>query len=320
MVVWIAFTILIFLLLALDLGVLNRKAHTPSTAEAMGWTALWVSTALLFAFVVHYLYRNGLVGNIEGLTPGQAVTKYLTGYLVEQSLSMDNIFVMALIFNYFHIPQKYQHRVLFWGIIGAIFFRGVMIGIGAVLIHQYYWVIYIFAAILLWSAWKMLKAGDEVKSLENNSTIRFVRKFMPVIRHMGEGNFVIRRLGVRAVTPLFLALAVVETTDIMFAFDSIPAIFGITTDPFIVFTSNIFAILGLRSLYFVLVSLLNKFRYLKPTLVFILFFVGVKMLISHHVEMPEWLSLSVIAGSLAFGIGFSFWKASREKEVPAPTE
>ena len=316
MIIWIAFTILILLLLALDLGVFNKVAHTPSAREALGWTALWASVAILFAFVVHYLYRHQLVHNIDHLTPLGAVTKYLTGYLVEQSLSMDNIFVIALIFNYFHIPQVYQHRVFFWGIIGAIVFRGLMIGIGAVLIHRFSWIIYVFAAILLYSAWKMLKSDDTMRSLENNSTIRFVRRFFPVVRHVNHGGFFVRRMGVWAVTPLLLALLVVETTDVMFAFDSIPAIFGITTDPFLVFTSNIFAILGLRSLYFVLVSLLNRFRYLKPSLIFILFFVGVKMLLSTYVELPEWLSLAVIAGALTFGILISFLKS--RKEVPAP--
>lgn len=308
MSIWIGFTVLIIILLAIDLGVLNRKAHVPTTREALAWTSLWVSLSLLFSIFVYFAYKNGWVDNIENLTPGLAVTKYLTGYLVEQSLSMDNIFVIAMIFGYFHIPQKYQHRVLFWGILGAIVFRGVMIAIGAVLIHRYSWIIYVFAAILLYSAWKMWHAGDQMQSLEKNTTIRLIRRFFPVLKQVHEGNFVVRRLGVVAITPLFLALVVVETTDIMFAFDSIPAIFGITTDPFLVYTSNIFAVLGLRSLYFVLASLLSKFRYLKPALVFILFFVGVKMIVSHHVELPEWLSLAVILVALGTGIGLSFWK------------
>ena len=312
MTLWVGFTVLIVLLLALDLGVLNRKAHVPTTREALAWTSLWVSTACLFSIFVFHAYKNGWVANIEDLTPGIAVTKYLTGYVVEQSLSMDNIFVIAMIFAYFRIPQKHQHRILFWGILGAIFFRGIMIAVGAVLIHRYAWVIYIFAVILLYSAWKMWRTGDEMQPLEKNTTIKLVRKFFPLIRHVHSGKFVIRRLGVVAITPLFLALVVVETTDIMFAFDSIPAIFGITTDPFLVFTSNIFAVLGLRSLYFVIASLLSRFRYLKPALVFILFFVGVKMLVSHHIHLPEWLSLAVILLALTSGIAISLWKTSVE--------
>lgn len=314
---WIIFTAVILILLALDLGVFNRKAHVPSTKEALGWTSVWVTLALTFSFYVHYAYTNELVANVSNLTPAQAVTKYLTGYIVEQSLSMDNIFVIAIIFQYFRIPPQFQHRILFWGIMGAIVFRGIMIGIGATLIHNYSWVIYIFAVILLYSAWKMLRAGEETISLEKNSTIRLVRRFFPVVRQVYNGNFFVRRLGVFAVTPLFVALMVVETTDIMFAFDSIPAIFGITTDPFLVFTSNIFAILGLRSLYFVLSSLMRKFKYLKPALVFILFFVGVKMLISHHVDIPEWFSLAVIGSTLLGGILYSFYKAEHVAEEPA---
>jgi tellurite resistance protein TerC len=309
--IWVAFTVLIIILLALDLGVFNRKAHVPSTREAAAWTGLWVSLALLFSIVIYFVYAGDMVSNVSRLTPAQAVTKYLTGYIVEQSLSMDNIFVIALIFSYFRIPGQFQHRVLFWGILGAIVFRGIMIGIGVTLIHRYAWIIYVFAVILLYSAWKMLRSGDEPVSLEKNTTIRLVRKFFPVVREVYNGDFVVRRLGIFAVTPLFVALMVVETTDIMFAFDSIPAIFGITTDPFLIFTSNIFAILGLRSLYFVLASLISKFKYLKPALVFILFYVGIKMLLSHHIDLPEWLSLAVIVCALTTGILYSFYKAKQ---------
>ena len=301
MLIWIAFGILILLLLALDLGVLNKDAHVPSTKEALGWTSIWVTLALSFSAFVYFAYENNWIDNINALSGKDAVIKYLTGYLVEQSLSMDNIFVIALIFGYFRIPPKYQHRVLFWGILGAVVFRGLMIGVGAVLIQEFSWIIYAFGILLLWSAWKMLKSGDEPIDLKNNSTIKLVRRFFPVTTHMDGENFFIKRMKIRAATPLFVALMVVETTDVMFAFDSIPAIFAITTDPFIVFTSNIFAILGLRSLYFVLASVMDKFKYLKPALVFILFFVGVKMLLSHHIHLPEWASLAVVI--LALGIG-----------------
>ena len=312
MLIWIAFGLLITLLLALDLGVLNKKAHVPSTREALGWTTGWVSLALSFSIVVYFAYENAWVNNPNALTGKDAVLKYLTGYLVEQSLSMDNIFVIAIIFGYFQVPPRYQHRILFWGILGAVFFRGVMIGLGTLLINHFSWIIYVFGALLLYSAWKMLRSGDTPIDLKDNPVIKMVRKVFPVTSYMDGDRFFIHRMKVRAATPLFVALVVVETTDIMFAFDSIPAIFAITTDPFLVFTSNIFAILGLRSLYFVLASVMSKFRYLKPALVFILFFVGVKMILSHHVHLPEWASLAVIAGALSIGVLASFISAPQE--------
>ena len=313
MFIWIAFGALIVLLLALDLGVLNKNAHVPTTKEALGWTAVWVSIALAFSGFVFFAYENGWVENLNALSGKEAVIKYLTGYLVEQSLSMDNIFVIAIIFGYFQIPPMYQHRVLFWGILGAVVFRGLMIGVGAVLIHQFSWIIYVFGILLLYSAWKMMKSGDEPIDLKNNPTIKLVRRFFPVTSQMDGENFFIRRMKIRAATPLFVALMVVETTDVMFAFDSIPAIFAITTDPFLVFTSNIFAILGLRSLYFVLASVMDKFKYLKPALVFILFFVGVKMLLSHHIHLPEWASLAVVLGALSVGVIASVYSTSKEE-------
>lgn len=310
MLIWIIFGILIILLLALDLGVLNKTAHTPTTKEALLWTTGWVSLALLFSIVIYFAYREAWVNNIDQLTPGQAVVKYLTGYIVEQSLSMDNVFVIAMIFNYFSIPTKYQHRVLFYGILGAVILRGLMIVIGTALIHRFFWIIYVFGVLLLYSAWKMYRSGDKPIELENNTTIKLVRRFFPVTYHMDGENFFIRRMNIKAATPMFVALIVIETTDVMFAVDSIPAIFAITTDPFIVFTSNIFAILGLRSLYFVLASAMDKFRYLKPALIFILFFVGVKMLLSHHIDFPEWLSLAVVASALGLGITVSLHKSN----------
>lgn len=315
MLIWIAFGILIIALLALDLGVLNKKAHVPSTREALAWTGGWVSLALLFAILVYYIYENNWVANLNGLSGGEAVIKYLTGYLVEQSLSMDNVFVIALIFSYFQIPPKYQHRVLFWGILGAVIFRGLMIGVGAVLIREFSWIIYLFGILLLYSAWKMMKSGDEPIDLKNNSTIKLVRRFFPVTTYSDGEKFFIKKMKIRAATPLFVALVVVETTDIMFAFDSIPAIFAITTDPFIVFTSNIFAILGLRSLYFVLASMMDKFKYLKPALVFILFFVGVKMLLSHHIHLPEWASLGVVLAALSVGVFGSIYSSKKAEEL-----
>ena len=313
MLIWLAFGLLILLLIALDLGVLNKKAHVPSTKEAFGWTFGWVTLSLAFSVFIYFAYNNDWIANINSLSGKDAAIKYLTGYVVEQSLSMDNIFVIAIIFSYFKIPPKNQHRVLFWGILGAVFFRGFMIGIGVVLINQFSWVIYFFGALLLYSAWKMLRADDTPTDLRHNHTIKLIRRFIPVTSQLDGEKFFIRRMDVRAATPLFVALMVVESTDIMFAFDSIPAIFAITTDPFLVFTSNIFAILGLRSLYFVLASSMDKFRYLKPTLVFILFFVAVKMLLSHHVTIPEWISLAVVGAVFSTGILISLFSPPKNK-------
>lgn len=307
MIIWTGFIILVFIFLALDLGIFNRNPHAISTKEAFKWTSLWVSMSLLFSVFVYFAYTNGWVANLNDLSGKEAVLKYLTGYLVEQSLSMDNIFVIAMVFAYFQVPEKYQHRVLFWGILGALVFRGIMIGLGVVLIRQFYWLTYLFGFFLLYSAYKMLTSADGVHP-SKNPLIQYVRRFFPVTRDFEGEKFFVRKKHVLAVTPLFITLLVVETTDIMFAFDSIPAIFAITTDPFIVFTSNIFAILGLRSLYFVLASIIDKFKYLQHALVFILAYVGIKMLIIHHVEIPEWLSLAVIGISLASGILVSIYK------------
>ncbi len=312
MIIWIVFIILVFILLALDLGVFHKDPHAITTKEAFKWTGLWVSLALAFSIVVYFAYEQGWVANTEGLTGRTAVLEYLTGYLIEQSLSMDNIFVIAIIFAYFQIPKAYQHRVLFWGILGALVFRGIMIGVGAALIQRFQWTIYFFGVLLLYSAYKMLTSGDEPIEPNKNPVIKIVRRIFPVTRHFEGDRFFVRRRRILVATPLFIALMVVETTDIMFAIDSIPAIFAITRDPFIVFTSNIFAIMGLRSLYFVLASIIDKFKYLKYSLVFILAFVAVKMLISHYVHLPAWLSLVVIAISLLAGILFS-WRSYMEE-------
>lgn len=312
MLLWIIFIVLICFFLALDLGVFNKNPHIVTTREAFGWTALWVSISLLFSIVVYYAYElNWVSGDLSG---SKAVLLYLSGYLVEQSLSMDNIFVIAIIFSYFQVPKQYQHRVLFWGILGALVFRGLMIALGAALIHQFAWVIYVFGLFLLYSAYKMLTVGEAVHPSQN-PTIKFIRRFFAVSTTYEGDKFFVRKRGLLVATPLFVALMVVETTDILFAFDSIPAIFGITTDSFLVFTSNIFAIMGLRSLYFVLASVLDKFQYLKYSLVAILFFVGIKMML-HEVWKPEeWLSLVVIFVSLAVGVVVSLIKA---KDLPAP--
>lgn len=306
MIIWSAFLLLIFLLLALDLGVFNKKSHVVSFKEALGWTTLWVSLALLFSFAVYYLYLNGMVDNPENLTPKNAVIKYLTGYLVEQSLSMDNIFVIAVIFTYFQVPGQYQHRVLFWGILGALFFRGVMIFVGVILLEKFAWMMYVFGGFLIYSAVKMLGSHDNV-SLDNNPAIKILRRVFPVSKDYDQDKFFVRKEGLLMATPLFVALLIVETTDIMFAFDSIPAIFAITRDPFLVFTSNIFAIMGLRSLYFVLAAIIDRFKYLKYSLVAILLFVGLKMIAHDWIHLPEWASLTFIIVSLGLGIGISLF-------------
>jgi len=322
MILWIVFLVLVFLLLALDLGVFHKNSHTISTKEAAGWTALWVTLAFSFSVVVYYAYELSWVANPEGLTGRGAVLEYITGYLIEQSLSMDNIFVIAIIFAYFKIPKLYQHRVLFWGILGALVFRGLMIGVGTVLIQRFEWIIYVFGALLLYSAYRMLFSKDEEIHPDQNPVIKLVRRFFPVTSDFHEDNFFIKQKGITYATPLFIALMVVETTDILFAVDSIPAIFAITRDPFLVFTSNIFAIMGLRSLYFVLASVLDKFKYLKYSLVFILGFVGVKMLISNYVHIASWVSLLVIVVSLALGIivSWSSYKENKAAEKAAADE
>lgn len=304
--IWLAFILLILGLLALDLGVFHRKAEEQTVAEALAWSSFWIFLALAFNGIVYFLYENHFIGVAPGL-PGhvsgkQAALEFFTGYVLEKSLSLDNIFVIALIFSYFRIPLKYQHRVLFWGVLGALIMRGVMIGAGAVLIARFYWTTYIFGALLLLTAARMLVVSHENLEPEKSPLIRIARRFYPVTEGMREEHFFVREGGRRLMTPLLLVLLMVEGTDVLFAVDSIPAIFAVTADPFIVYTSNVFAILGLRSLYFALAPLLAYFRFLKASLVFVLAFVGVKMLISHHHPVPIAVSLSVIVGILGVGV------------------
>src|SRR5690606_26682585 len=248
------------------------------------------------------LFSTGLVTNPTGLTPNTAVLKYITGYLIELSLSIDNIFVIAVIFSSFKIPPIYQHRVLFWGILGAIVFRALMILFGVALITKFEWIIYVFGVFLLYTAFKMLKSDSEDFDPKNSFVFKQFKKIFPITTTIHGHDFFVKRMGVTAATPLFMALVVVELTDVLFALDSIPAILAITTDPFIVFSSNILAIMGLRSMYFLVSRMLQKFKYINYSLVVILAFVGVKMLLTHHVEFPEWISLAVISISLATGV------------------
>ena len=314
MLVWILFIGAILLFLALDLGVFNKTPHIIKSKEAGIWTSIWVTLSFLFSGLVYWLYQNNHIDNPENYTPAIASMKFITGYLIELSLSIDNIFVIAVIFSSFKIPQKYQHRVLFWGIIGALVFRGLMIFLGVKLIQEFSWMTYIFGGFLLFTAGKMLFKKDEEQFNPKKSFVyRNIRKVMPITMHMEGEHFFVKRRHILAATPLFVALIVIELMDVLFALDSVPAILAITPDPFLVFSSNIFAILGLRSMYFFLSHMLDKFAHLEYSLIAILTFVGIKMLFVHHFKFPEWVSLGFIALSLAVGIIVSL-RSKSEKE------
>ena len=264
---WIGFSLFIFTMLALDLGLFNRKAHTIRYREAWIWSAVWVTLAMIFA---------GIVFHYQGSQRG---FEFLTGYLIELSLSVDNLFVFLLIFSYFQVPSKFQHRVLFWGVMGALFMRLTMIFVGAALINKFHWIIYIFGAFLVYTGIKMFRQEEIEIQPEQNPIVRLVTRFLPITRHYEEEKFFTIDNGKRAGTLLLLVLMVVEVTDLVFAVDSIPAIFAITRDTFIVYTSNVFAILGLRSMYFLLAGVVEKFRYLRIGLAIVLTFIGLKMLL-----------------------------------------
>jgi len=315
--IWLGFLGAVLVFLALDLGVFHRKPHAVAFGEALLWTSLWFSLAMAFAF--------WLAPVMVGQGWQAAHTKlFITGYVVELSLSMDNVFVIALIFTYFRVPLEYQHRVLFWGILGALMMRGVMILAGAELIESFHWIMYLFGAFLLFTGVKMLFAGDEEVEPEKNIIVRLARRVYPVANEYDGQRFFTRLNGHRALTPLALCLIMVETTDLIFAVDSIPAIFGITKEAFIVFTSNVFAILGLRSLYFVLVGLLRHFRYLKYGMALVLVFIGFKMLVVLWENRPAWLNfesnhdavLGVIGAILGLSIVASLLVPKKE---PKPT-
>jgi len=306
--VWVAFLALFLSLLYLDLSVLHREAAELSVRQALAWTAVWVSVAISFTFVIYGLYEyrwfdfEPWLGTTNGW---DAVVQFVTGYLLEWSLSVDNIFVIALIFAYLKIPALYQYRVLFWGIVGAIVLRGLMIAAGTALLAQFDWMFYVFGAVLLVSALRMLRNDDEDRDFSSSFPARLVRRFIPVTEQLDRARFFVRRDGRLFATPLFVALIMVELTDVVFAVDSIPAILAVTRDPFLVFTSNAFAILGLRSLYFAVAGLMAMFRYLRYSLVLILAFVGVKMLLVGMYHVPNLVSLGIIVGTLAGGIAAS---------------
>ncbi|MEW6673874.1 MAG: TerC family protein [Thermodesulfobacteriota bacterium] len=349
--IWIGFISFVLVMLALDLGVFHRKAHVVSVREAVAWSAVWLALGLTFAVFVYFGYEGQWLGlgtipdPVDGLSNvgSTAAEKYVTGYVVEKSLSVDNIFVIVMIFTFFAVPPIYQHRVLFWGILGALVMRGVMIALGAKLIAEFHWVLYVFAVFLILTAVKMWFLKTEHTDPNKNVVVRLTRRLFPVTARFHGEHFIVRagapasyesetpgaplvrdetvenaHPGTLLLTPLALALIMVETTDLIFAVDSIPAIFAITGDPFLVFTSNVFAILGLRSLYFALAGMVTKFRYLKPALAMVLMVVGVKMLLA------EWLKLALgrhfnlyllvlVLAILAAGVVASFLAERRSK-------
>ncbi len=317
---WVLFILLIFGLIALDLGVLHRKRKVLTTVEALGWTLFWIALALLFNILLYFLYKYQWFGlgivNGQPVDASQSALQFFTGFVVEKSLSLDNIFVIALIFEFYRIPVQYQHRVLLWGVLGALVLRGLMIAGGSILITQFSWMNYVFGSFLLYTAIKMLVTQEDTFDPESSSLVKLIRKWVPVSPNLDGEQFLTKINGKTAITPLMLVLMQVEATDVLFAVDSIPAIFAITSDTFIVFTSNIFAILGLRALYFALAAFMNRFIYLKVSLVFVLAFIAVKMLISHYYHIAPMVSLAVILGILSVGILPTL--LSKEKKLDKP--
>jgi len=303
---WIGFLLLVVFLLAIDLGVHKRKPHVLSLREALAWTGFYVTLALIFCAFVYFIYQHNWLGAgvewREDLSGAEASLSFFTAWLLEWSLSMDNIFVIALIFAYFQVPGEQQHRVLFWGILGALVLRGLMILAGITLLRHFEWVIYVFGALLLFTAVRMIAARHDTLRPHKNFFVSLCRKCFPLTDGFRGSAFLVREEGRLYATPLALALIVVETTDLLFAADSIPAAFAVTTDPFLVLTSNMFAVLGLRALYFALAGMMTRFRYLKMSLVFVLAYVGVKLLVSHHYPIPTFVSLAIILGFLGVGV------------------
>ncbi|MGQ0794045.1 MAG: TerC family protein [Deltaproteobacteria bacterium] len=303
---WVGFNLFVVAMLVLDLGVFNRKSHTIEVKEALVWSGVWVGLALIFNVIVYFWKGPELA------------LQFLAGYLIEESLSVDNLFVFLLIFSYFRVPPIYQHKVLFWGIIGAIVMRAIFIFAGISLIERFHWIIYLFGAFLIFSGIKLALEKDKVLQPEKNPLLKLFRRLMPVTDDYVDGKFLIKQGGKYVATPLLVVLVVVETTDVMFALDSIPAILAITTDPFIVYTSNIFAIMGLRSIYFALAGIMKLFHYLHYGLSFILVFVGIKMILASYVKIPVEIALGVIAGTLAISVIASIMYPKKDGSPIAP--
>ena len=333
MLVWIAFICLLLSLLALDLGVFHRKSHAVSVREGVGWSLVWMALALAFAVFVYAGYEQQWLG--LGTAPdavertaemphgrpndgGEAVVKYLTGYIVEKSLSIDNIFVIAMLFRFLAVPPAYQHRVLFWGILGALVMRAIFIFAGAALLTRFHWVIYIFGGFLLLTGFKLMWQRDVEPHPEQNPLFRLFTRVVRSVPEYDGSHFTVRRDGVLYVTPLLLVLVLIEVTDLIFALDSIPAIFAVTTDPFIVYTSNIFAILGLRAMFFLLAGFMDRFHYLKLGLSLVLMFVGTKMVLADVYKIPIAASLGVIAGILATAVICSLLRERNETAASRP--
>jgi tellurite resistance protein TerC len=316
--VWLAFFVIYIGLLALDLVILHREASVLHVRQALGWTVVWVLVALSFGGLVYGLYEYNWLGwtQSQGDVNGRdALIQFVSGYLLEWSLSVDNIFVMALIFTYMKIPAALQYRVLFWGIIGAIALRGVMIALGAALVQSFDWIFYVFGGILLVSAARMLRNEEDEYDPGSSILVRLARKVYPVTEKLDGQRFFTRIDGRSAATPLFVTLLFIDFADVVFAVDSIPAIFAVTQDPFLVFSSNAFAILGLRSLYFAIAGMMSMFHYLKLSLVCILGFVGIKLILVQHYKIPDLVSLAVIVGMLAIGVaGSVMTKSKRERQ------
>jgi tellurite resistance protein TerC len=302
---WIGFNVFVLAMLALDLGVFHKKCHVVTFKESMTWTVVWIGLALLFNLWIwnHFGPQKGL--------------EFFTGYVIEKSLSVDNVFVFALLFSYFAVPPVYQHKVLFWGVLGALVMRAGMIVLGAALLAKFAWIIYVFGGFLILTGLKMIFKKDEEIHPENNPVVRWFKKLMPVTPEYRGDRFFVRENGILMATPLFVVLILVEISDVIFAVDSIPAIFAVTTDPFIVYTSNVFAILGLRSLYFALAGVMDKFHYLKLGLGVILTFVGLKMLLVHTPwKIDTLVSLGVIVAILAASVIASLLKPKAITHTP----
>jgi tellurite resistance protein TerC len=305
---WLGFNAFVLLMLAFDLGVFHRKNHTVRVREALTWTGVWVVLALIFNAGV-WIFR----GEEAGL-------QFLAGYLIEKSLSVDNLFIFLIVFSTFRVPALYQHKVLFWGVLGALILRAALIVAGTALLHRFHWTIYLFGGFLVLTGLKLLLQKDEKPDLQKNIVVRLVRKWLPMTPDYVQGRFFVVENGKRLITPLFLVLVTIEFTDLVFALDSIPAIFAVTPDPFIVYSSNVFALLGLRSLFFALSGVMALFSRLKTGLALILAFVGVKMILADTFKIPIGVSLGVIAGILGLSIAASLlWPvAERPKEALEP--
>ena len=300
---WLLFNVFVLAMLALDLGVFHRQKHVVKVREAIGWTVFWIALATCFAVLI-YFFGHTIVGG-HGRPNSRLTLEFVTGYLIELSLSVDNLFVFLLLFRYFHVPRAYQHEVLFWGVIGALVMRAIFIAVGVALLNRFHWVIYIFGAILIYSGVELMRQKNKKLNPEANLLLRGFRKLFPVTKDYHDDKFFIRRGAVRYATPLAVVLLMVEATDLLFATDSIPAVLAVTREPFIVYTSNVFAILGLRSLYFALAGMIEAFHVLHYGLSVILIFIGVKMLASNYVEIPIGVALGVVAGVLALSVVLS---------------